>query len=47
MPAFGSEMLRAVFVEYAPQAVGGWSGDVDVIDAIDCTNAQEMDEAYT
>ena len=29
------------------QAGGGWSGDVDILDAIHMTNAQESSELYT
>ena len=47
MPKIGDKLLRGIFVGYAQQAGGGWNGDVEVIDAFDLTNAQEVSEVYT
>ena len=40
MPKMGSKLLEGIFLGYVQQSGGGWSGDVDVLDAIELTNAQ-------
>ena len=43
MPKMGSKMLRGLFMVYVQQSGGGWSGDVEIMDALDLTNAESVD----
>ena len=47
MPKMGAKMLEGIFLGYVQQSGGGWSGDVDILDARDLTNAQLIEEAHT
>ncbi len=46
LPKFGDKLLDGIFVGYVQRAGGGWSGDIEVIDAIDLTNAQTVDDIH-
>lgn len=41
-----TKTLRGVFVGYVQHAGGGWAGDVDLIDALDLTNAMLSEEDH-
>ena len=46
LPEFGGKLLSGIVVGYAQQAGGSWSGDIEVIDAIDLTNASSTNEIH-
>ena len=46
LPKLGDKTLRGVFVDSVQHAGGGWAGDVDVIDVLDLTNAQLIEEVF-
>ena len=41
-----TKVKRGLFVGYVLNAGGGWTGDVDVLDAVELTNAQLHSEVY-
>lgn len=47
MPKMRAKMLPGLFMGYVQQSGGGWSGDVDIMDALDLTNAQSVEEVRT
>ena len=47
MPKMGSKMLHGIFMGYAQQAGGGWSGDVEIMDSMDLTNATSVEIFHT
>ena len=47
LPRIGSKMAHGIFLGYAQQAGGGWSGDVEVMDSRDLTHATSVDELRT
>ena len=40
-------MLEGIFLGYVQQSGGGWSGDVDIVDARDLANALLIEEGHT
>ena len=47
MPKIGAKMLHGIFMGYTQQSGGGWSGDVEIIDSMDLTNATSVQECHT
>ena len=47
MSKMGANMLHALFMGYTQQSGGGWSGGVEIMDALDLTNSESVDECHT
>ena len=47
LPKMGSKMCHGIFLGYAQQAGGGWSGDLEIMDSMDITNASSVEELHT
>ena len=46
LPKFGGKVFHGIFVGYVQHAGGGWTGDIEVIDSIELTNALSGDEVH-
>lgn len=47
MPKMDAKMLEVIFLGFVQQSAGGWSGDVNVLDARDLTNSPLIEEVHT